>query len=220
MPRSRLTGTQKKAQKYGAKHLVKREKQAYQLSKELAEGKHGPTIELSKLLQDFQRAGKGAEKIFAPIKEQALSEFNQVTAPEIFGQFGRQAGAGSSALNQALAAARGNLSRQLASDFAGLQANLAGNLLQQRESNKLSQLNSYLQQSGLSGGLQQGAFSDPYLQRQGGKPPSLLSTLLGSGLQAAGTIGGAILGGPPGTIAGGAAASGLNKVILPGMNQL
>jgi hypothetical protein len=165
MPRAALTGTQKKAQKYGAKHLVKREKQAYRLSKELAKGKHGPTIKLSKLMHDFERAGKGAEKIFAPIKEQALQEFGQTTLPGVLSEFG-DAGLGrSSALNQALAAARTNLSSQLASQFAGLQSNLASNFLQQRESNKLNQLNSYLQQSGLSGGLQQGAFANPYFQQ-------------------------------------------------------
>jgi hypothetical protein len=238
MPRSSLTGTQKKGQKRDIKFsktlqekylkdlAAKQPLQKETLSelRDILSGKHLPTTSLGDLMKDFQRAGKGAEEIFAPIKEQALEEFGTQTVPGIYGHFGLEMGARSSALNQALSAARSNLSRQLASDFSSLQSNLAQNLLNQRESNRLNALQSRLQTAGLGLGqpvnlLQTGlASQNPYLQKQGG--PSSAATLLGAGIQAAGTIGGAYLGGPAGAAAGSAAASQLNRAFIPGMNQL
>lgn len=91
---------------------------------------------LSDLVRDFERAGKGAEKIFEPVKQQALTDFQQKTIPGVMGAFGREQGAGSSALNQALAAAATNLHRGLASDFAGIQSGVASNLLGERENQR------------------------------------------------------------------------------------
>jgi hypothetical protein len=91
---------------------------------------------LSDLVRDFERAGKGAERIFEPVKQQALADYQQRVAPAIMGQFGREQGAGSSALNQALAASATNLQRGLASDFAGLQNSVASNLLGERENQR------------------------------------------------------------------------------------
>lgn len=87
---------------------------------------------LTQLTKDFERAGRGAEKIFEPIKQNALAEFHQNVLPGINNSLGSESKS-SSALNQAIAAAGGNLQRGLASDFASLQTNLAGNLLGQRE---------------------------------------------------------------------------------------
>lgn len=91
---------------------------------------------LSDLIKDYERAGRGAERIFEPIKQQALADYQQNTLPGVMGAFGRQQGAGSSALNQALAASAANLQRQLASDFAGIQSGLANQLLGERESQR------------------------------------------------------------------------------------
>lgn len=160
---SPLTGTGKKAQKklYKAqgtlaemsvaqkKHDEKSRKSALYDLRQIGKGEGLPGYEKTKydkakyekqtlhgLVKDFARAGKGAEKIFEPIKQEALANFEQQTTPEIANQYGRESGSGSSALNQAMAAAKVNLQRGLASDFAGLQANLAGNLLGQREQSR------------------------------------------------------------------------------------
>lgn len=91
---------------------------------------------LGDLVKDYERAGAGAAKIFEPIKQQALANYQQNVAPGIYGQFGREQGAGSSALNQALAASRVNLERSLASDFSGIQSGLANQLLGERENQR------------------------------------------------------------------------------------
>lgn len=141
---SALTGSQKKTQKKGLR-----------VQRDILGGKYGG-LSISDLLKQFQQAGKGAEELYAPIKANALEEFGQSTLPGVLSQFG-DAGLGrSSALNQALAAARTNLSRQLASDFAGFQTNLASGILNQKYGNvgQLGQLST------------QGAFQNPYQQKQ------------------------------------------------------
>jgi Chaperone of endosialidase len=92
--------------------------------------------DVTRLAKDFEKAGRGAEGMFAKQKENALAEFNQRTRPEIAGQFApNQYGgsSGSSAMNQALAAAQGNLQRGLNADYEVLRNNLAGGLLGQQE---------------------------------------------------------------------------------------
>lgn len=116
------------------RHLPKYDKTDYKKAS-FEKTKYNPH-DLKQLTKDFEKAGKGAEKIFAPVRENALAQFNQQTEPEVAGQFAPNAyggSSGSSAMNQALAAAQGNLQRNLASDFAGLQANLANNLMTSRE---------------------------------------------------------------------------------------
>lgn len=107
---------------------------------------------LGDIIQRYEKAGRGAEKIFAPVREQALANYSQKIVPETVGRLS-EGTAGSSALNQALAASRANLERGLASDFASLQSNLAQNLLstsqqakQQNLQNRFNAVGQILQQ--------------------------------------------------------------------------
>lgn len=213
---SSLTGTQKKANKevakavgHQAKESVKQSKTAAPYKKsalksleKIQSGKDVPKYEarsLSQLQKDFSKAGRGAEKIYAPIREQALQDFQQNVAPEITGNYG-QGTAGSSALFQAQNAAKANLQRSLASDFASLQTNLASNLLGQREQQRQfgnqSQLQALQQRLAASGGLlghnPQSQFNP--LQSQYNQPqqkgPGLGGTLIGGGLGALGSFAG------------------------------
>lgn len=242
MSTSSLTGTQKKALKQeikdkkffteqAKKDLIRQRpftREARRDIQAISKGKNLPSYQkqtLEDLLNDFKRAGKGAEKIFAPIKEAAVANFDQYTAPEVVNQYGRESGSGSSALNQAMAAARGNLQRSLAADFAGLQSNLASNLLGQREQSRqfanqsqLANINARLQGSGaLLGQPINPQFTglgsaNPYMQSNN-RGPSGFQSLLGAGLQAAGTIAGGMFAGPAGAVAGNRAASwGTNQL--------
>lgn len=192
---------QNKAVKKGQKMAIKKEEKAYpvykrglkELEAELR-GKHALPSDLGDIMERFQRAGKGAEEFFAPIKENALAEFEQYGIPQITNRF-RDTG-GSSAMNQALAAARTNLSRQLASDFAGFQTNLASSLLNQSQQAKLANQQHY-------GNLANAAIGQPsaYL------PPTQLAP---TGLQkwgpllsgVIGGIGGGLTAGPGGAVTG------------------
>ncbi len=140
---------QNKQLKKGQKMAIKKEEKAYPVYKEglkeiqdLISGKHGPTTEGGKLLHDYERFYKGAGEFLRPQFEnearQAYREQGMYASPEIRSEYGAKGGQGSksSALNQALAAARMNLTRQLENDFAQKQMGLAGNILQQREQNK------------------------------------------------------------------------------------
>lgn len=181
MPKSALTGTQKKGVKKLAKLEPKFSKEALKqfersgrytqrgqkLLKDIAEGKESKGYKqktkyepeefkpktkfevekfkpqtkyekstLNQLVKDFERAGKGAEQIFAPIREQALHQFQTSVLPSVKQAAGASEVKSSSALRQALGASGENLQRSLASDFASLQATLAQNLLGQRESSR------------------------------------------------------------------------------------
>lgn len=231
---SPLTGTGKKAQKaeykahkFAAEEYVKEAKHdragkraaKYDL-RQIGKGKGLPKYEkaeyekqtLHGLMKDFERAGRGAEKIFEPIKQEALANFDQYTTPEIANQYGRESGGGSSALNQAMAAARGNLQRSLASDFAGLQANLAQNFLGQREQSRqfgsqfqagqnqfanqsaLANLNTRLQAlSGTLGNPVQpigGGLQPSYNPKQAEGSSGIGGALIGGGLSALGNFAG------------------------------
>lgn len=199
----------------GQKMAIKKEKKAYpfykqglkELEAEL-QGKHGIPSELGDIMHRYERATKGAEKFYAPIKEQALQEFSQVTSPEIFGKFGREQGAGSSALNQALAAARTNLSRQLASDFAGFQTQYAGNLLNTSQQGKLANLQ---QRSNIANAAigQPSAYTPPLEMAPSGwqKYGSLGTGVLG------GVLGG-LAAGPGGAVAGFQGGTQLGQTIF------
>ena len=191
---SSMKGYQKKTSRAGAR-----------VQRDILKGKHAPTLSLKELQRDFQRATKGAEELYAPIKANALQEFGQSTLPGVLSEFG-DAGLGrSSALNQALAAARTNLSRQLASDFAGFQTNLAQNMIGQREQNKTN----YLSQ--LANLSTQRAFQNPYMSKNQQGSAGMGAPLIAGGMGALGSYAGteagaATLGGLFG--GGGAAATG------------
>lgn len=133
----------------GQEMAIKKEKKAYPVYKEglkeisgLLKGKHGPTTEGGKLQKDYERFYGQASEFLKPQfdKEatQAYQEQAMYQSPELKNQYGAAGGQGakSSALNQALAAARTNLSRQLENDFSQRAMQQAGNILQLREQNK------------------------------------------------------------------------------------
>jgi hypothetical protein len=138
------------------------------------------------LEQQYQQAGTSAKNIFEPIKQNALAEFSQYGVPNIVNDFGRNSGPRSSALNQALAAARTNLSRQLSADLFGIQSGLVN----QNNQNQLQ-----------TGALAQGAaLQNPYRQQNGPGGANKLQSALGGAIQ--GGIQGAAVGGPWGALAG------------------
>ncbi len=147
--KSNMTGTGKK--------LLKQQQQE---TKKILRGEYAPTTDLKQMLADYKTAGKGAKKIFEPIQADAIRQFEQTTAPEVRGAYGAAAGQGSrsSALNQALAAARGNLQSELTANFSGLQNQLAQNITNQRYQNQTTGLQGRLQANGQQ-------FQSPYQQQ-------------------------------------------------------
>lgn len=190
MPKDALTGTEKKGKKAEIKHakavnklsqkdLEKRlpyNESARHALKQVQKGRHLPKYEqvkykpetkyeaqnLKDIVKDYERAGRGAEKIFAPIQQEALHNFQTGILPSIQAAHGAQAGdvKTSSALRQALSAAGSNLQRSLSSDFAGLQANLAGNLFNARENQRQfgAQFGNQQEQFGAQFGASQNQF--------------------------------------------------------------
>lgn len=203
---SPTTGTGKKAQKavykaqkYAAEEFVKEnerkkplKKSSEQDLKKIAEGKTGLTANPKKLLDIYRSVEKDAGKIFSKHRETALDSFNQYNVPETVNQFGRETGSGSSALNQALAASKNTLNRQLASDFSTIQSGLAQNLMGQSQNAGLANLNARLQaNSGIMGNPMQPitGIQPSYNQPKGGTA-GMGGTLLAGGLSAAGSFAG------------------------------
>lgn len=189
--KSPTTGTGKKAQKaeykahkYFAEDAVResKENRPYKTSakKELqgiSKGKHGVTSSVGELNKKLSRSREYAEQYYAPLQEkttqQALKDFERTTQPQIVNNFGRESGAGSSALQQAMAAAKVDLHDRLATNFEGLRTNLAQNMLSQSEQGKLMNLNARLQSNqGLMGNPVSpigGGIQNSYLQPQQGQ---------------------------------------------------
>lgn len=188
---------------------------------------------------DYYKEGKQgykmAQKVLEPIQQESIRRYQQETIPETYGRFGREQGAGSSALNQALAAARTNLESQLHAQTAELagrygsdisRMNLSENARQQqmqygsaadlfnaqREAElghgaRQRDIQSYLAGLGTqsAGALAGAPIQSPYLQQQGAGSPSILSRIGGSLL-------GGTLGGIGGFLAGGPAGAGVGAV--------
>lgn len=110
------------------------EKGLRQLQRQL-EGQHKLPSDLGDIISRYQKAGKGAEEIFAKNKRAALHEFTQTTLPQVTESTGAESKT-SSALNQALNASSENLRRNLESDYATMQNQLAQNLLGQSQQAK------------------------------------------------------------------------------------
>ena len=212
MPKKALTGTQFKAQKAATKGAIKREKHAYRAYKHgIRELENQPT-DIVGILKQFEQAGQGAEKIFQPMKENAIAEYEQLIPSQLRNQaVSTGGGARSSALNQALFAGRSQLNRQLEADYSSLKANLAQNLMGQLQGNIMNRINVGQNQSPV---LQALAQSPTYLQKSGGpsgfaKYAPLVGTALGAAagslVPAVGTLAGAQLGG---MLGGGASALG------------
>lgn len=186
----------------GQKMAEKKEKMAAETFKmgqkgleQTLAGKGAPPSDLGEIMKRFQRAGQGAEQFFQPIQDRAVRDFNQQTAPQIVSQYG-QGAKSSSALNQALSAAAGNLSENIASNLATMKQNQATNLLNMSQNSKLSNFNNRLAAS-------QSAIGQPSAYQPNTQAP--LSMLQQYGPLAAGGIGavlGGIGGGPAGALAG------------------
>ena len=112
-------------------------------NKQVATGEKGLTTDVNKLAKQYAQAGKGTEQFFAPIKEQAMRDFNQTTVPSLITQYG-QGSKSSSALNQALGAAAGNLHQDLASNFANMKQQMAGNIFNQSQNSQAANLKNRL----------------------------------------------------------------------------
>ncbi len=113
----------------------------YKPKTEFKEAKYNPKASYEKqtlhgLNKDFERASKGAEKIFAPTREAAISDFKKYTQPSIAAQYTGGGTATSSAARQANASAMADLQGRLAANFAGLQADVANNQLTRREQSR------------------------------------------------------------------------------------
>ncbi len=87
--------------------------------------------QLGDIGKQYGRAYEYAQKGFDPMIQQAYQRFDRETAPAIASTYGSSAGAGSSALNQALAGARKDLELGLASQLAPMQSGIAQNILGQ-----------------------------------------------------------------------------------------
>jgi hypothetical protein len=206
---SKYTGTQKKAQKAEAKYVKKaaevgvkdlEKKQPYverarKRTEKTAFGKNRIPESLTDIMRNHERAGKGAEKIFAPIKEQAISDYQRFTQPSL----ALQHGPASSALKQAKSQASIDLQRGLSSDFARIQNDLANNLTNQSYGNKLSNLNAQMQSNAQLMGQAPGpvisglSSQSPYRDSKGdtsGMGGTIIGGLLSAGGQFAGSTAG------------------------------
>jgi len=208
MPRSALTGTEKKAKRQEIKFAKKSREEALRENratrglrrqsgkalKDIAMGKRGVTTDIGELMKQFQEAQKFAEQIYRPRQEEAIQNFQREILPQISTQLGSDSKT-SSALNQALAASAENLQRGISADINSLSQNLVG----QSQQGKLNNLQAMLQASGQGLGSNQlapqsiGFGSAPsYLPSRG---PSQTRQILGGFIKGAGNFIGGGLGG-------------------------
>lgn len=215
MPKSALTGREKKTKRIALKGAREREKAsipsyiaAQKGLTDIGQGAGALETDTGKLAQAMQATSGLANQYFEPHKQQAMAEFNQYQAPEIRNQ-GAGAGSRTSALNQALAAAAGNLHRQLASDYSGLSLGLGQDLLNRQERGQ--QFNQQSRLSALQSGLQgQGGLLSNVGTQASYLPKSPSSNrgqaAAGGALQ--GALTGFSVGGPWGALAGGVLGGG------------
>lgn len=165
-------------------HEPKFEKTKYKPEAKFKEAKYNPKAEfknvkykpetkyekesLNDLIKNYERAGKGAEKIYAPIKEQALHEFQTQTLPGITQQLGGTGFKSSSSINRQAAAAGGNLHRGINADFAGIQQQLAENMIARRENSRqfAAQFGNQQEQFGAQHAAQQNQFGAGFRNQQ------------------------------------------------------
>lgn len=207
MPKSALTGTEKKAKREEINFAKKSRKEALReheatrglrrqsqkALKDISMGKRGPTSDIGELMKQFEQAQGLAKKIYEPNKAEALNQFQQQVMPTINTQYGSDSKT-SSALNQALAASAENLHRGINSDINAL----SGQLLGQSQQAKLSNLQGMLSAAGAGAGsnLQPqslGFGTAPSYLPKGG--PSMTSQVLGGFIKGAGNFIGGGLGG-------------------------
>ena len=156
MPRSALTGTEKKIKKATLKSAKEREevslgayKKGVKSLEDIQKGKGALPSDLGDIQSRYARALKGAKNMFKDQKTNAIAEYQETYAPQVRGTYGAAAGQGSrsSALNQALAAAQVNLTRGLNADYETLRNSVATNTLNTSQQGKLANLNANLSAS-------------------------------------------------------------------------
>jgi hypothetical protein len=217
MARSALTGTEKKVKKAALKSAKEREgvalgayKKGIKSLEEIQQGKGALPSDQKDIQERYARALKESKNMFKDQKANAIAEYQQTYAPQVRGAYGAASGQGSrsSVLNQALAAAQGNLSRGLNADYETLRNNVANNILNTTMGNKLSNLNANLSASSgltnqgvnpVSGGLAQQASYMP----SSGQPSNFRKFMAAGSTVAGGVAGGVATGGNPAGIAAG-----------------
>lgn len=227
MPRSALTGTEKKVKKAGLKNAKERDKIALGGYKkgvkgleDTLRGKGALPSSQTEIQDRYQKALKQSEGMFDAQKANAIAEYQQTYAPAVRGTHGASAGQGSrsSALNQALAAAQTNLTRGLNADYESLRNNVATNIMNTTYGNKLSNLNANLQSAAgltgqgvnpVSGSLAQ---QSSYLPKSG--EPSMFRKIMAGGSTVIGGIAGGMAGGPAGAGAGVQAGNAIGQMWL------
>jgi hypothetical protein len=192
MPRSAKTGTEKKATKLAFKSGRKREKVALDAYKQGIEGTKRTARGEGLLPESLEEITKR----MAPQHNEALRQFDQLSAPDVRSQFGASQGQGSksSAMTQALSAARGNLESQI-------QSNLSG----QMQQNQLMNLQARMQADASLAGQQMNPLNAWAAQQANYLPssgqPGVGKQLLGHGIDAAAGAVGTFFGGPGGGMA-------------------
>lgn len=110
----------------------KEDKTKEKFVKGVATGKKGLPETVKDIGKMYNKAGGYADKFYGDIQNQAVTQFNQETVPSLITQYG-QGSKSSSALNQALGAAAGNMQQSIARDFANLRQNMASNIVNQSQ---------------------------------------------------------------------------------------
>ncbi len=162
-----------------------------QMINQLASQSQGYSQQAAQGYQDFLPGGKGGQ----PIIDAAMKNYQQRTIPSILNAFGTN-NRGSSALNQALASSGSDLNTNLGSQLAQMQLEASRGL------------------GGLATSQQNLAAQTPQFALQPRQPP-WWQTILPTLIEAAGTAGGAYLGGPSGAAAGNAAGKAVGKFVGP-----
>jgi hypothetical protein len=227
MARSALTGTEKKVKKASLKSAKERDKVSLDAYKkglksleDIQKGKGALSSDLGDIQSRYKRALKGAESMYKDQKANAIAEYQQTYAPQVRGTYGAASGQGSrsSVLNQALAAAQGNLTRGLNADYEQLRNTLASNLLNMSQEGKLANLNANLSaSSGLSGqGVNpvSAALSQQASYMPSSGQPNRFQKIMAGGSAITGAIAGGMAGGPVGAGVGLQAGNAVGQMWL------
>jgi len=103
--------------------------------KDVISGKANQTTDIRELNKQFEQAAQGSDRYYDDMKNKAMRDFNQQTVPNLINQYG-QGSKSSSALNQALGAAAGNLHENIMADFAAMRQQQAQGIFGQSQVNR------------------------------------------------------------------------------------
>jgi hypothetical protein len=182
------------AQKLG----LRQQQRSYDIFKDLSRGEYAPETSLKQIRKDEERALRYAGDILEPQKQGlmdlATQQYKRTSRPGIMQNIGGGDTAGSSALNQALAAAQADLAFQVGNQFNQMQFGLADQLLGRRDQGRQEER---AQMMNLAG------FSNPIAQQVAGtQVPAGPQSWLQKVLPFAGAAVGGYFGGVPGAQAG------------------